>query len=316
MAGITKLQRSVTLSNYEKNAKIIHRICTREDLERYFNTPDVRNDPDHVVNVVLTRIAITLHDNPAFAFAGYTSDDIYQLCWQWCIENLQAGKYNFTTSLYGYLEKVCKNKIKKIRRDKQWRTDISDQNACRKCKHRNTCDRKVTYSDLDTIPKCKVMASALKRNHAKHALSVQADYDITEPVCNKNKHADIEVSDVAEFFGEQIPDKYKAVFTKMLQGCITGIPKNTIVAARRWCWKILRKVDGEQAKYFERVYYNSYQKEHRRKERAKQKKEKATFGAGDPLTQAAFGAGDPSKNGASVVKRRVGRPVKKTKGAT
>ena len=176
------------INNYEKNAKIIHEICTKEELEVYFSNSDVRNDPNHIVNIVLTRIAETLHDNPFFSFASYTSDDIYQFCWEWCIENLQAGKYHSRTSLYGYLEVVCKNKIKKLRRDKQWRTDISDQNACRQCKHRDTCDRKVTYADLDTEPKCKVMKAALERNFAKHTLSVQADYDITEPACHRTQH--------------------------------------------------------------------------------------------------------------------------------
>lgn len=137
--------------NYQKNAKIIHEICTKEELARYFDDPDVRNDQGHIVNVVLTRIAITLHDNPTLAFGSYTSDDIHQFCWEWCMENLRAGKYNSRTSLYGYLEKVCKNKVKKLRRDKQWRTDISDQNACRQCKHRDTCERKITYADLDTM---------------------------------------------------------------------------------------------------------------------------------------------------------------------
>lgn len=194
-------------------------------------------------------------------------NDIYQFCWEWCIENLRAGKYNSQTSLYGYLEIVCKNKIKKLRRDKQWRTDISDQNACRKCKHRDTCERKVTYADLETVPKCKVMKAALERNYAKHTLSVQADYDLTEPACHRNHHGDVEIAELMDFFGKQIPEIYKPVLQRLLHGNITGIPKKTIITARRWCWKALRKIDVERAEQFQRIYYNAYQKESRCKER-------------------------------------------------
>jgi len=256
------------LGNYEKNSKIIHEICTKENLERYFSDPEVRNDPSHIVNVVLTRIAETIHVNPTFAFASYTPDDIYQFCWEWCIENLRAGKYNSQTSLYGYLDIVCKNKIKKLWRDKQWRTDISDQKACRKCQHRETCDRKVTYADLETAPACPVKKAALERNHAKHTLSVQADYDITEPACHRNHHVDVEISELVEFFDEKLPDTYKPVLKRLLNGNITGIPKRTIVTARRWCWKVLREIDLEKAELFWRIYYNTFQKESRRRERA------------------------------------------------
>jgi hypothetical protein len=268
MPPIRLFTKEGSMNNYQKNAQIIHKICTREDLDLYLINPDVRNDQDHIVNVVLTRIAVTFHDNPSFAFASYTSEDIYQFCWEWCIENLSAGKYNCKTSLYGYLEKVCKNKIKKLRRDKQWRTDISDQNACRKCKHRETCDRKVTYADLDTVPKCKVMKAAIERNLAKHNLSVQIDQDITESVCHKNHHADVEIAELVEFFNEEIPDVYKPVLHRLLHGNITGIPKKTIITARRWCWRILRNVDIEKAEQFQKIYYNSFQKESRQKERA------------------------------------------------
>ena len=224
------------------------------------------------MNVVLTRIAATLHDNPTFAFASYTSEDIYQFCWRWCLENLSAGKYNCRTSLYGYLEMVCKNKIKRLRRDSQWRTDISDQKTCKQCKLRDTCNRKVTFADLDTVPKCAVMKKALERNHSKHTLSVQADYDITEPACHRDQHVDVEIADLIEFFGQEIPEVYKPVLDRLLLGNITGIPKKTIVTARRWCWRVLRGIDLEKAEQFQRIYYNVFQKESRRKERALQKK--------------------------------------------
>ena len=260
--------------NYQKNARIIHEICTENELMQYLANPEFKNDPDHIINVVLTRIAETLHDNPTLAFAHYESEDIYQLCWLWCIDTLKAGKYNYQSSLYGYLEKVCKNKIFKLKRDKQWRSDISDQKACRKCKYRKECNRKISYSDLEKIPKCKVMAAALERNNSKYALSVHADYDITEPVCHRGTHVAVELEDITEFFGENIPEKYKHVFHRFLQGNITGIPKNTVVAARRWCWRILRKLDEEQAEYYKRIYYNSYQRELMRRLRKEAKNNK------------------------------------------
>ena len=218
------------------------------------------------------------------------------------MENLRAGKYNSQTSLYGYLEVVCKNKIKKLRRDKQWRTDISDQNACRKCKHRDTCDRKITYADLDEVPKCKVMESALKRNLAKHTLSVQADNDITEPMCHRNKHVDVELSEMLDFYEEEIPDKYKPVFNKILNENIKGIPKNTVTAVRRWCWRILKKLDPEKYGIPRKAglilkNYKEYQKEDRRKRRKKNKLKESTDGL--PLKNSGYRTGRP-----------VGRPRK------
>ena len=254
------------MKNYERNAKIIHEICTQEALEQYFKNP---NDPEHIVNVVLERVAKTLHDNPTLSFGSYDELDIYQFCWQWSMETLQAGKYNCQTSLFGYLHRVCVNKVFKLKRDKQWRSDISYQKACQKCKNRNICDRKIRYTDLDIIntaneqnlPLCKIKIASLKRNSAKYALSIQMDYDITEPECNKKVETEVEINDITEFFGEQIPEKYKDIFFRLLNGQTTGIPKNTITAARRWCWRIMRRLDKEQIEYYEKIYYNSYQKD-------------------------------------------------------
>ena len=270
----------------------MHEICTEEELQLYFENT---NNEGHIVNRVLHRIAKTLHDNPTFSFGSYDEEDIYQFCWLWCIETLMLTKckktgvmkrrYNCKSSLYGYLDKVCKRRISKLKRDKQWRSDISDQKACRACKDRETCPRKIEYGNFDQIPRCEVMAKAIQRNSSKYALSVQADHDITEPVYHKDEYICVELEDITEFFGEQIPQKYKIVFQNILQGNTAGIPKNTLIAARRWCWRILRKMDIEQAAYYEKIYYNSYQKELMRKLR---------------------------KNPSSV-KRAPGRPAKKNK---
>lgn len=294
------IERRCKISNYEKNARIIHEVCSEEELESYFKDP---NDAKHIVNVVLDRVAETLHDNPTLSFAHFDQEDIRQQCWLWSIETLMSGKYNCKTSLFGYLHKVCINKIFKLKRDKQWRSDISDQKQCKQCKHRETCSRKIQYSDLDHVPKCKVMAKALIRNSAKHALSTQADYDITEPESHTDQYEHVDLQCMTEFFENEIPDKYKPVFERILHEDIKGIPKHTVTAVRRWCWRIMRKLDPEKYGIPRKTglilqNYRIYQREDRQKRRQKNKaKGKPTDGL-------------PHKNAGYRTGRPVGRPKK------
>lgn len=286
------------MGNYEKNSLIINDVCTKSQLEQYFLNP---NDPTHVVNIVLDRIAKTFQDNPTLAFSSYETDDIFQLCWQWSIEVLVAGKYNCRTSLFGYLHTVCRNKIFKLKRDKQWRGEISMQKTCKTCKHRHTCTHKITYTDLDNDPKCKVIAKALARNQSKHALSVQADYDITEPEVGDTSTQSTDLNSTIDLYREKMPEKYKWVLEKILDGNIKGISKHTIIATRRWCWKILKQSDPDQygtprVSGLIKANYNTYQREDRRKRRKKNKQ------LGKPAD------GLPHKNSGRKTGRPVGRP--------
>jgi len=286
--------------NYETNAKIIHEVCSEEELELYFKDP---NDANHIVNVVLDRVAETLFSNPTLSFAYFEQEDIRQQCWMWSIETLRAGKYNCQTSLFGYLHKVCMNKIFKLKRDKQWRSDISDQKLCKQCEHRETCNRKLPQSDMDKVPRCEVMAKALVRNKAKHALSKQADYKITEPPCHRDQYEEVDLQCMSDFFENEIPDKYKPVFEKILNEDIKGIPKHTVTAVRRWCWRIMRKLDPEKYGIPRKTglilaNYKTYQKEDRRRRRKRNKAK------GKPID------GLPHKNSGYKTGRPVGRPKK------
>ena len=247
------------MSNYEINSKVIHVVCTKKEIKEYLRNPD----EEHIVGVIIGRVAITLHDNNTLPFSSHEQEDVLQMCWQRCLEILGSKKlkYNYKTPLFGYLHKACINWLLRLKRDTQWRNDIVYQKACKKCKHRDTCTRKVSYVDLDTPPTCKAKAAALIRNQSKHALSVQSDYNVTEPIDHRSGHQTVDLNDIVEFFGERIPEKYQYIFHKLLNGRLTGIPKNKLLATRRWCWKILKRLDMEQYEYYKRAYYNSYQRE-------------------------------------------------------
>ena len=255
-------------SNYSENAKIIHEILSKDELEAYFVNP---HDPEHLVNIILHRVAKTIHDNPTFPFAYFDQKDLYQYCWFWSIEALKKGTYNYRQSLFGYLRILCERKIMNLRRDKQWCNDVSYQEACKKCEVRETCTRKITWRDTLKSPKCKVMEKALKRNSAKYNLSVHMDNDAPDSVDDTPRYEDIITQDILDFFDNKIPDKYREVFVKILNNEIEGIPKTTVIATRRWCWRILRNVDTELAARYKRIYYNDYQKELMVKIRKKQK---------------------------------------------
>ncbi len=269
-------------TTYYTVRKIVNDAFTENEINEWLSNPV----DTHKIFDVIHKAAEMVKQNHTYQFSCYDSDDLYQLCWGWAYDvllpktdpktGIKKAKYNYLTSLYGYLDTIFKNKIFKLRRDKQWRNDIADQKACKQCKERDRCPRKIYLADKDKEYTCHVIIKSIKRNEAKHALSVQMDDDITERRDEAaNAEREVIASDIYKILHENLPEKERKILEKLVAGEKIS-NKKSIEWMRRRCHKIIgSKVhDEEEHKKFKQTLQRISWRERRRKFRWTKRKMK------------------------------------------